>query len=53
MKNKDHKITEPIQEQGYKKKYIQRILEETETKKELEQWKKTKHDRDLEDREQA
>ena len=41
----------PVDEQGYKKAYLQRLLEEAESKKELEQWKKTNHDKTLANRE--
>lgn len=51
MKNKQPNLYEPVSEQGYKKNYLQRKLEEKEAEKELEQWRKTHHDKTLTDRE--
>lgn len=40
MKNNDHELNKPVPEKGYKKKYLQRLLEEADTKKYLEKWRK-------------
>lgn len=38
MKNKNKNSFEPVVEQGYKKKYIERLQEEEENKNLLRQW---------------
>lgn len=40
MKNKSRSLSEPVAEQGYKKAFLQRQIEEEETKKILREWRK-------------
>lgn len=51
MKTNNKSYNEPVDKQRYKKNYLQRKLEEHEAEKELEQWRKTNHDKTITDRE--